>query len=136
MTFLRGRMNRATYWLGLSVLVLLYAVLNFVSSKPVPVSEVVIVFLCVPRLHDLGLSGWFVLAPIGLEIAAIVLGLALLPMDQVMVLLGAVTVLIGLGLLVLGALPGEPQANRFGDVPARGLQFKKTQDRKVAETFD
>jgi len=129
-------MNRATYWLGLGVLVLLYAVLNFVSSKPVPVSEVVLVFLCVPRLHDLGLSGWFVLAPIGLEIAAAVLGFALLPMDQVMVLLGAVTVLIGLGLLVLGALPGEPQANRFGEVPTRGLQFKKTQDRKVAETFD
>src|SRR5712671_3485882 len=126
MALLRGRMNRATYWLVLGILVLLYAVLNYGSSKPVPVSEAVLVLLCVPRLHDLGRSAWFLLIPLCLEIAAI-LGFAIVPVDEAKILAGAAALLVALFVIVLGAVPGQPQANRFGDVPAQGLGFKKAE---------
>jgi uncharacterized membrane protein YhaH (DUF805 family) len=135
MSILRGRMNRASYWLALAILILVYAALNYGSSKPVPVSEAVLVMLCVPRLHDLGRSAWFILIPFFLELGAIA-GFAFFPLAEAKILAGAATLLIGGFVILLGALPGEPQANRFGEVPSRGLPFRKTQIDRISKTFD
>ncbi len=138
MGFLNTRTNRATYWASAVLVAALYALLNVLLPTRSSVSEVVLVILCVPRLHDIGRTGWLVLAPLALEIAAAV-GLFILPQDDGYVVFG-VAVLIILGAMVwLGVIPGEPEANRFGDPPPPGVQFRrrpKKIDPTIASTFD
>jgi hypothetical protein len=57
-------------------------------------------------------------------------------MEQAFVLLGVVGLLVIVGLIVLGAVPGQPQANRFGEPPPPGLGFKKAPVDQIGKTFD
>ena len=125
MRALSGRMNRALYWAMLGVVVVLYAALNLVSSKQVIVSEVVLAFLCVPRLHDIGKSGWFVLIGIVLELGALLIGFSFFSLDGAMVVMGIAVVAIAALLVWLGTVPGDPNPNRWGEPPAPGIQFKR-----------
>jgi uncharacterized membrane protein YhaH (DUF805 family) len=95
------------------------------SSKQIPVSEVALVFLCVPKLHDIGRSGWFVLIGVALELAGLVIGFSFFSLETAKAVTG-VAVLAMAGLLVwLGTVRGDPNANRWGDPPPSGIQFRR-----------
>jgi Protein of unknown function (DUF805) len=67
--WLQGRMNRAQYWLCLAAVAAVYAVLlSLPTSGHVSISEVVLASVCIPRLHDIGLSGWVAAGDIAVEI--------------------------------------------------------------------
>ena len=130
MGFLKGRTNRATYWMQVGLIV----VTLWVMSLFIPAArlqEVVLVFLCVPRLHDLGRSGWWVLAGIGVEIAGIAAAF-MLPSDWLEVgLVGATLLVFGM-VIALGCVRGQSGPNRFGPPPKPGVQWKYDKPRKQA----
>ncbi|MCX7359333.1 MAG: DUF805 domain-containing protein [Alphaproteobacteria bacterium] len=123
-SMLQGRINRAMYWLCVGVIVVLYVASNLLLERSVPVSEVILVILCVPRLHDIGLSGWLVVAPLALEICAVIAAFSLLPQEQALAAGGLVTLIIAALVIWLGIIPGNAAANRFGEPPQPGLTFK------------
>ena len=118
MYFLKGRTNRATYAVGLAVSVAL-ATVAIVLNVKIP-GEVLLAFVCAPRLHDLGMSAWwFAFAILG-EIAVV----------AAFAVNGAIdyAALPGIGMLLIPAIallfiPGQPDANRFGDRPAPGISW-------------
>jgi uncharacterized membrane protein YhaH (DUF805 family) len=122
---LQGRMNRAMFWLCVAIIVVLYGVVTFYFQRRTPVSEVVLVILCVPRLHDIGRSGWLVLGPLALEIGAAIAAFTFLPPGSALPALGIVTLIVA-GLIVwLGCIPGDPGSNRYGDSPPPGIKFER-----------
>jgi len=88
----------------------------------------------VPRLHDIGRSGWWVGAAILGEIAVIAAAFAFLPLEGVPIVLGIYGLLAIVWLVVLGIIPGESTANRFGKPTAPGLSFGRpaAEDRRPA----
>ena len=124
--YLQGRTNRITYLFAVVIIAVLYGLLLALLKDPPKVSEVVIVIVAVPRIHDLGRSGWWLLVPFGVEVAALVVAIAArLPEQEVYVLFGAVAALILVVIVSLGLIPGQTNANRFGEAPPPGLQFKR-----------
>jgi len=124
--FRKGRMNRATYWLILVLIVAGYAALIALDKKPPAILEVLFVIIGVPRLHDLGRSGWWMAAVIGLELVGIGLTVALFPFADLLVGAGLTVFAMLLAMIVLGLIPGEASTNAFGDVPAPGLSFGRS----------
>jgi uncharacterized membrane protein YhaH (DUF805 family) len=121
----RGRINRASYWLTLGGVVLILAVLRIAGAKHIAVSEVVLIFVCVPRLHDIGKSGWFVLIGIFVELASLIIGLSFFTRAEVPAIFGVAGIII-IGLLIwLGTIRGELNVNQWGEPPAPGLSFKR-----------
>ena len=88
--------------------------------------------MCVPRLHDLGKSGWWVLIPIGIELIAIVVAIAVFSPEGAYVVFSAVFLAVASFIVVLGLIPGQPHANRFGDPPKSPFAFRERA--KVAKT--
>ena len=128
MSAFSGRLNRAGYWLAFGIITLGLVVLQIVGARHAAISEVVLAILCVPRLHDIGRSGWFVLIGIAIEAAGLAIGFAFFPVAQVPAVLGAAMLVI-IGLLIwLGTIPGEADANRWGEPPAPGLSFARRTD--------
>lgn len=124
----RGRINRATYWLCLVVISAIFAAIIASTGQRVPFGEIALIVLCVPRLHDIGQSGWWVGGMIIAEAVVMIAALASLPEDQVLAVLGLFGLLILIGLVALGALPGQPGPNRFGSPPAQGLSFGRSEE--------
>lgn len=131
MDFLKGRTNRANYWAALGVVATLLIGLSLITHETVPVQEFVLVFICVPRLHDIGRSGWWVAAPIAFEVIATIAALTLLSEEMAGVVLGGMTLVLAGLLTWLGAVPGERQANRFGEPPIRGVQWGRRKGGKA-----
>ena len=126
MGILRGRTNRATYLCGLAIVAAMVAlVVLFAPDGKMPL-EVVLVFLCVPRLHDIGRSGWYVLAFVLVEIVGVIVAFTTLPLESAASGLWWVTLVWIALALGLGLIPGESSANRFGEPPAPGIQWGKT----------
>src|ERR1700760_703105 len=88
--FYKGRVNRATYWLTLAMLAALSTVVALLGFKPT-ISEIVLLIVAVPRLHDLGRSGWWALAGIGVEIGGLVVGVLT---NELLIISAAVTLLV------------------------------------------
>ena len=128
---MRGRMNRATYWLCLTVILAVVGVMSTFGVRPPRVGEAMLILMCVPRLHDLGKSGWWVLVPFGMEAVAIVGGIEALPGGTDVVFAGALLIVAGF-IILLGLIPGEPQANRFGEPPKSPFAFRERA--KVTQT--
>lgn len=121
MKFLDYRYNRAVYWLTLALFALLYGVARLVAPGNVKVQEVLLIFACVPRLHDIGRSGWWAVLVLAAEFTAIIAASFLSPGHIYTV--GGVFMLVAAGLMIwLGAVPGQPDANKWGDPPAPGLR--------------
>jgi len=124
MGYLKGRINRALYWGLIAVLVVLYGIVAALGLPP-RVSEVVLVIVGVPRLHDLGKTGWWMLLLVPWE-AAQIATLWLAPETSILALGGLN--LLGLAALIgLGVARGQRVANRFGEPPGPGLGIKRAE---------
>ena len=88
------------------------------------VSEVVLVLLCVPRIHDLGKSGWIVGGILFAYVVFVFSLVGVLDLDTAQIALGVLNLVIT-GLLVwLGVLPGQTFANAYGEPPGPGIDFR------------
>jgi uncharacterized membrane protein YhaH (DUF805 family) len=128
MNWLNGRLNRSTYWLCLILIVAMLVLLRLAHFQA-SVSEVVLIGVAVPRLHDVGRSGWWAVVAFGVEIAAMILvGVASVVSKSPMVLvrdeLGVVALLLFGALGVLGLWPGSRSENRFGPPPGLGIHWR------------
>ncbi|MBO9560357.1 MAG: DUF805 domain-containing protein [Caulobacter sp.] len=127
MGFLRGRTNRATYWLSLGVVATLIAITALVFHQPVKVSEILLIIVCVPRLHDIGRSGWIAGGVFIAEIVAIILAALLLHDEDGIYAVGGVAALIIGGLLIwLGCIPSDKVSNAYGGPPKPGIGFDRS----------
>ena len=131
---MRGRMNRATYWLCLGILVAAVAIMSVFGVRPPRIGEAMLLLMCGPRLRDLGRSGWWVLIPLGIELATIIVAFAVFSTEDAEVLFGSVFLAVVGFIVVLGLIPGQPHANRFGEPPKSPFAFLER--RKLAETED
>jgi uncharacterized membrane protein YhaH (DUF805 family) len=129
---MRGRMNRATYWLCLGILAAAVGIMSVAGIRPPRIGEATLILMCVPRLHDLGKSGWWVLIPIGIELVAIVAAIAMFSTEDAYIVFGAVFLVVAGFIVVLGLIPGQPQANRFGEPPKSPFAFRERA--KVSQT--
>lgn len=127
MRVLQGRINRAAYWLAVVVTLVLLTLITILAPTVGPVSEGVLVIACVPRLHDIGRSGWLVVGPLLIDIAGSIAP-SVLPSPPAaawgVALLIAEVVIVGL-VIWLGAVRGDPAPNRFGAPPPPGLHLKR-----------
>ena len=116
-------MNRPTYLTIFALIVVMYGALVAFMEKPPGIGEVIMISLGVPRLHDLGRSGWWIAVPIVLELVAIVCSVIFLPMGDLLIVAGLVVLLMAVMMLVLGLIPGQPGANAYGEAPPPGMAF-------------
>ena len=120
-----GRSNRATYWTAIAVIVALMVAVTLWAGKPPHIAEIVLIFVGVPRLHDIGKSGWLVLWPLGLELVGGIGALIFLPRETALQVLGVVMLIIAGLMIWLGCIPGQDSENRFGAPPASGIRWGK-----------
>jgi len=117
----KGRLNRIQYWGCLLLLVAVYYGLRKIDNKTT-VSEVIIAILFIPRLHDMGRTGWWFMILVGAEIILGALMIITSSNPELYVsLIGLAFILFA---LVLGVWPGQRGANRFGE-PRPGLGIGK-----------
>jgi len=124
MGFLRGRMNRATYWACIGCIAAMVGAFYFFGGVQPRVTEVVLILLVVPRLHDIDRSGWIAIGVFALEIT-IALVLSVWLDDEELVLEGLVFVALAIAVLLiwLGTIPGDQYGNRYGEAPRPGVGF-------------
>lgn len=78
---------------------------------------VLVLGVIVARLHDLGRSGWWALAPF---VAAVIISNTVGAIFHQHILAGSLILLLTAAfLVVLGAAPGDPERNRFGAAPGK-----------------
>jgi len=131
------RTNRAIYWLLIGIVGLLYTGVSIIFHAKLSVSEVVLILIAIPRLHDIGRSGWLTLVPITIEIVGMVAALPL-PLETAKTVMGVLVLTIGALMIWVGVIPGQLSSNRFGEPPPPGLQGwrQPKAPSKVADTFD
>jgi len=122
---MRGRINRATYWTGVGLLAVLVVVFNLIGRVHIP-GELLVLTLTIPRLHDVGRSGWWTAPFVLLELAVVVVAILTLTPDEFLVAFGFFTIALLIALAWLGAVPGQASANRFGNPPQIGVHFIAT----------
>ena len=123
-----GRIDRPAYWrvVGGLFLFQILARLTITALGDDPIVLVIVPFVIVAaviginnnikRLHDLGRSGWWLLAFVGAMVAggglaAILSGAA--PIVAALVVVALVIATLAFA-IAMGALPGQPTANRYG----------------------
>jgi uncharacterized membrane protein YhaH (DUF805 family) len=126
-SYLNLRINRQTYWTILLPIVVLFGLAIAFLPKPPGIGEVILITLGVPRLHDLGRSGWWMAVPIGAEIVGIGAGIALGGFDGILIAGGVVVLLMAVMMVVIGLIPGQTEANAFGEPPPPGFGWRKTE---------
>ena len=126
MEYLRGRTNRATYWLSLGLLVAILGLLYATVGTPPQLNEAVLILLAIPRLHDIGRTGGIAGGVFAIDIA-LVLALGFSIRDEALRLeaYGVLNLAIMALLIWLGAIRGDPNANYFGAPPAPGIAFRR-----------
>jgi uncharacterized membrane protein YhaH (DUF805 family) len=123
MSVFEGRMNRASYWASLVIVLVMLAALSFAFKTQFKLQEVVLAFFCVPRLHDIGKSGWYFMVGFALELAGVIVSASFLHGSDVELGMG-LTVIGVAGLLIwLGCISGQAKANEFGDPPLPGVHL-------------
>ncbi len=139
-----GRINRPTYFLSLAMMATVYGLaLAFIPTPP-RISEVLALFIVVPRLHDIGKTGWWAGAAILVEFVVV---FAALPFalaanqEDILLIVGGLLAIVFLVLMVwLGCVPGQEGVNAYGEPPPPGLSFKtyrltKAPSETVADAF-
>ena len=129
------RMNGRTFAVSSAVLVVAYTAMLAFTDRP-PGIDVLASFIVVPRLHDVGRSGWWYLSVLPVELALVGLGMWLGGSDGIA--LGAVlfVLLFFLLMIVLTLIPGELGANRWGDPPPRGIHGPTRSRNQLRAMFD
>jgi uncharacterized membrane protein YhaH (DUF805 family) len=94
-------------------------------EKPPKVQEILLIFLAVPRLHDIGRSGWLALPPLILEVVGVIACVAYLPPESAQVAFGVIALVLAGLMILLGIVPGDPMPNRFGEPPPPGVGLSK-----------
>ena len=122
-SLLKGRTNRATYWLLLGIVAAIFAALVLAGAKPPAIGEMLVIILCVPRLHDIGWSGWWAAAIIVVEVLVLVGAALVLPMDDLLIVAGVYVFGVAGFLVFLGLIPGQATSNKFGERPAPRISF-------------
>jgi uncharacterized membrane protein YhaH (DUF805 family) len=111
-----GRINRATYWVYL-IAVGGAAAAASIFLREGPYFSLIVVLVCPLRLHDLGRTGWFALGIwlVALQVEEQVLPYRPPPLIEaptgINIVLAAALIVVLVG---LGAIPGQPGANKFG----------------------
>ena len=118
------RANRITYAVHLAIFVAMVVVLLNIWGKPGP-TEVIAAFIVIPRLHDIGRSGWWYAPLVVGEILVAVLGYNLGGLDGVLIAAGIYMLLVLALLAVLALIPGQPFPNRWGNPPPPGIGWKR-----------
>lgn len=123
---LKYRMNRPTYWLCYVLCMVVVSFLAYIGKLNGGM-EMAMVLVGVPRLHDIGRSGWLVGAVIAAEIiiilAAVFVGASV---DTIEFTGGVIFLSIAVLGVWLGIVPGETDANKWGEPPNAGVQFGGT----------
>src|SRR3569833_2857759 len=113
-----------SFGLLVGCLAVFFLMLGLFAPQSISLGEVVWVLICIPRLHDIGRSGWWVAPPL---MAGIVLGIGaalVLKAGQIEAAVG-VGALILLGLIAwLGWVWGVAGPNRFGEAPPPGFEVQ------------
>ena len=126
-----ARIDRKGYWLAAFVVFAGVVSVSFVlgiHDGLAPLTTLLFIRIYASRLHDFGRSGWWQLLLYGIQIPAIVLvGTAAGLPPAASVGAGFLTQLIFTA--VVGAIPGNPGANRFGPPPNQRSAIA------IAETF-
>ena len=123
--FLQGRSNRVDYWTSIAIVVALSVGLRLLfRSNGALIQEMVLVIIAVPRLHDVGRSGWWAVVALAVEWLIVVVLAAGAPEiydAYAPWILGYVLLCV----VLLGAWNGNPGENRFGPPPPSGLSWKR-----------
>jgi len=115
--FVGARMNRKIYWLWMCGLFAVSLVLRFAPAlRFVTLAWSIRIFAV--RLHDIGRSGWWQAALYAVQILAIVL-ICVVGRQPFNVGLGIAGLIQLIFTAVLGAIPGDRGANRFGPAPGQ-----------------
>ena len=127
----KGRLGRGMYWLLLGITastylwVWIYLSINMIGANHITGNAFILVALCVPRLHDMGKSGWFVLfAGVPVLFAAMIGPYFSLEGQNTIALL-MLSAIAGF-VILLGIVPGDPKPNRWGSPPDLGLAFRRS----------
>ena len=119
---LKYRVNRATFWSFVAVLMAFIAV-AFFAERSVSHLSVVLAVPCILRMHDLGWSGWWSTPVYGLQLAIGLAGLLFANeghMGEAYLLMSGT---LAAWILLLGCLPGDTHPNRFGRRPLPGVDL-------------
>ena len=123
------RMNRTTYAVYLAGFVIVYTILVSTMTRPPALAEVLVALIGIPRLHDIGRSGWWLVVLLAGEFVAIAIGW---PggEDGILIAAGLYFFFGLLVLVVLGFIPGQSDANRWGEPPPPGFRWRATPSAK------
>ena len=118
--FAGARMNRKVFLIASGILLALSVGLSLLPLSGRGYGSAFSLFfirLYAARLHDLGRSGWWQVALYAVQIVG---GFVIIAVGGSVVIALATVVLIQLVFtIVLGAMPGQPEANRFGPAPGQ-----------------
>ena len=109
----KGRLNRAFFWCLLALYLAIYYFIRSFGEK-LEAGEFLIAILCIPRLHDIGRTGWYFLIPVTIELLAVI---AMFIFNETILSLNIAGLAFMIFIVVLGLIPGQPVSNRFGDQP-------------------
>ena len=119
----KHRMNRPTYWLCYVVFMLVVSILAYLGKLNGGM-EVAMILVGIPRLHDIGRSGWIVGAVIAIEIMVLVgAALAGVSVDTLLITSGMIFFSIAALGIWLGIVPGDAGTNKWGETPKAGVNF-------------
>jgi len=121
MSFLKQRINRATYWLAIALIMAFAFVISFFSAAGGG-TWVVAAMVYIMRFHDLGRTGKWVLLVFGAQAAAAI-AVSLSDESLHSIGLGLVTLASLAFTIWLGSLKGQPHANQYGQPPGPGISF-------------
>ena len=110
-----SRINRSTYWLGIVLIIAVVLLVSSISGGGLSITVgglLALILLGPPRLHDFGLSGWSLLAPVAAFLAVKLFAESVVIVPLGFFLLSDIVLLAGLA--VIGAIPGRTAINRFG----------------------
>jgi uncharacterized membrane protein YhaH (DUF805 family) len=138
-----GRINRPTYFLALVILTVIWTLMGIFQVRGP--GEFLILMLTIPRLHDIGKSGWWAAGGILAVTVIALIGAFTLPGilhdDDLVGAAGGVLVLVVMAVFVgLGCVRGQDGVNKYGEPPPPGVSFKtyritKAPSETVADAF-
>jgi len=121
---LNGRINGQSFWAIVGPLLILQITLTLVGWQ-IPFGLVAIAAVCVSRLHDIGRTGKWVVAPLIVTVVGGFLAARYVPEHQMSVAVFARDAATLLAIIWLGGEAGDPMSNRWGGPTAPGLSFGK-----------